>query len=934
MVKSKFNLLKVIIAVCVLSLAFSLASAFAVKAKSASAETVVPESTEIAMVSGVSVKLSADGLKYRVLIGEDLYNDIIANEDKTLGILIFPTQYIVNNPSIIGNYHAALSDPDTYGKFAARDITVDKTKIYTSEYNLKTANGVLSSVKVANRDLAFTAVGYVYDNTNGGYTYATANSAKSLYKALSALYLTADAEDRAEYRTIFSSVYSWFGTENYPVIVDTSVNADQYNAIVEDVNNGVSFSGVYFKITNDLELSKGSALIGAGFEGTFTADSAIVKAVQEDNVIANFDYVQSAKRISIHDSSFVGTVEWLSSYQGQSGVVKLTSPERNWPFIRFTAENDVASYETAGYTHIKVKMYIPSARGIDYIVLGNDQAIRSVVLNNPMVTYDAWVDYYFEIEPFTYWWSRTDASKSTLWMHATLATSDPIYISEITACTWGRPAPVEGEVDIFGQAALNDVTFDIDHTPTLIQAVPSERPAGGTHASAVYDVTAGAKAYIAPRLDKEDYLDYYYFNLYVKVAGSGTITLTLFPDSAVAYTRTFAAGTWQNIQIRAELFLPVIDSLKDGSQAFFSVSGDVTKVALYEIVATTHPDHVAGNMLEIAQSSTDKFWSRTGSAYMYGSNFIESDKGKADDTYRWLVKGSYLATLNEEGNQWFNLRTIPTCAYSEFIQYDYIKFEIFLYDTTVGTSYNVHWKNTPVGTIKSAQWNDVYLPISAMLSTRHPVQVHNELEAFLLLFTESSLMISQSGAEMSQFSLYVRAMTFGYDTPTGTATTGSTYANMEAANFTSSHSAAISEGEFFGKNAVKIAYANTWQNVFVKPGVTYHQLQGYNTLKMTVYFENSTNMQLYFQGVYGTRTAGNQYFSYISNDQGVTHTDPGTDDPNGWYTFPANTWLTLELPIYQLKLKWFESGRTGDLADFIVRGRSFSAIYFAAMWLE
>ena len=138
MVKSRFNLLKVIIAICVLSLSISLASAFVGKnQKTVSADAPVADNG-IAMVTGVSVKLSANGLRYRALLGDDLYASVRNNANLQLGILIFPTQYITNDASIIGNYHAALADQTshvTYGKFAARDIQVDKSKLYTTYYN-------------------------------------------------------------------------------------------------------------------------------------------------------------------------------------------------------------------------------------------------------------------------------------------------------------------------------------------------------------------------------------------------------------------------------------------------------------------------------------------------------------------------------------------------------------------------------------------------------------------------------------------------------------------------------------------------------------------------------------------------------------------------------------------------------------------------------
>ena len=169
MVKSRFNLLKVIIAVCVLSLALSLGGLFAGKnQKTVSADA--PAANGISMFAGVSVKLNSNGLRYRMLIGDDLWASVKDDDSLELGMLVFPTQYL-DDFAIDNDYHKKLDEGYKV------DIELVKDKVYRVRYSASEiyycANGVLSNIKskafnasdAEHIDIEFTAVGYIYDKT-------------------------------------------------------------------------------------------------------------------------------------------------------------------------------------------------------------------------------------------------------------------------------------------------------------------------------------------------------------------------------------------------------------------------------------------------------------------------------------------------------------------------------------------------------------------------------------------------------------------------------------------------------------------------------------------------------------------------------------------------------------------------------------------------
>ena len=230
---------------------------------------------------------------------------------------------------------------------------------------------------------------------------------------------------------------------------------------------------------------------------------------------------------------------------------------------------------------------------------------------------------------------------------------------------------------------------------------------------------------------------------------------------------------------------------------------------------------------------------------------------------------------------------------------------------------------------------NIKLPISQLLSTQHSgIQVNNEIEAWLWMFMDKTLLITNdTKSQMNYgFSVYISDMYFGYDTPTGTATTGDVYTYMNTSNF-SVNNGSLSTDTIAGKSGVKLTYAAGWVNLSVRSGKTFRDLDNYTKLKIELYIEGSNMLYLYYQGVYGLNTTI-KYYSYICHDDGVIY---GAEDnaPNGFYKLPTNKWITLELPIEQVRQRWYNTDTTGYNSFMIVRWQAqFTALYFASMTFE
>lgn len=248
-------------------------------------EVKASETMVFAMETGASVKVNGDGLRFRVKMDETTANTIKTDDTKKLVAYLAPKTYF-----------DAVKDGKYVNLLDKLTITIEKEKIYQAD-GFYWGNACVYNVKDVNRDLVFSAVACIEDidaEEADKYTYATVedgdinNVARSQYYVINAA--TLDSELNADTKSQLATTYSWYGTEEYPISIET---VDGYNAFITDVNNGNTFEGKYFTVKEGLDST-------VEMEGTLSAtqictvqfDSKGGSSVATQSVVAG----QSAQR--------------------------------------------------------------------------------------------------------------------------------------------------------------------------------------------------------------------------------------------------------------------------------------------------------------------------------------------------------------------------------------------------------------------------------------------------------------------------------------------------------------------------------------------------------------------------------------------------------------------------------------------------------------
>ena len=218
----------------------SVASLFVFSAKSATVSAA--NDNLFVMDQGASICLTQDGLRFRVRMGKNVYDRITTNDagDKVrLAFLIAPS-YL---------FDAAESD-DYYNSLSKKVVVniSDETKIYQvgEEYWANGCIGDLASesLTVKQMDYVFSAIACIIDSSEATTTYTYAdfaggsreNNTRSQYCVINAAALdpnhnyterlTSTDEDVNPYA-------GWYGTNSYPVKIDTDA---QYGQLIQLVD--------------------------------------------------------------------------------------------------------------------------------------------------------------------------------------------------------------------------------------------------------------------------------------------------------------------------------------------------------------------------------------------------------------------------------------------------------------------------------------------------------------------------------------------------------------------------------------------------------------------------------------------------------------------------------------------------------------------------
>lgn len=225
------------------------------------------DSDAFVMEKGASLGLTKDGIRFRVQMGQNVYDRIFTDdtdENVNLSVLVAPKTYF-----------DALNQTENAGEYQELSKKVeiqidDVNKVYKQQDGYWYANAVLTGLAVENNgnitedqfDLDFVAVGCIATTVGSetAYEYASffdgdmANSVRSQYGvAQSSILLESDenGELASDVLNPEGPYSSWLGTENYPIKVD---NAQDYSILQSKVEAGLD-TDAQFNVYNKFEIA-------------------------------------------------------------------------------------------------------------------------------------------------------------------------------------------------------------------------------------------------------------------------------------------------------------------------------------------------------------------------------------------------------------------------------------------------------------------------------------------------------------------------------------------------------------------------------------------------------------------------------------------------------------------------------------------------------
>ena len=245
--------------ISVLVLCLSLAFAFSFNTTKVNATV---DNDVFAMGDGASIALKKDGIRFRVQMGQNVYDEIFtndANDDVKLSVLIAPKSFF--------DELDATANAGKYKELSKKvEIKIDDaSKIYVED-GYYYANAVLSNLAVANNN-AITADQYDYEfvavgckTTTTGYEYTELSDVRTQYEVAQSAVLAEEDVTGEFAKTLLgaeSPYKTWLGKEEHPVVVDSAV---KFDTLMSRVANDVSFDNVAIEIKNDFGIADKSSI--------------------------------------------------------------------------------------------------------------------------------------------------------------------------------------------------------------------------------------------------------------------------------------------------------------------------------------------------------------------------------------------------------------------------------------------------------------------------------------------------------------------------------------------------------------------------------------------------------------------------------------------------------------------------------------------------
>ena len=229
-------------------------------------------------------------------------------------------------------------------------------------------------------------------------------------------------------------------------------------------------------------------------------------------------------------------ISWLASYEGATGVAKMTATG-GWGHFGFKPAQDMSAYANCDY--LVVRMYIADGFTGTLWLGGASNCQTSIQTGQ-------WVDYYFPGEKFTTNWVNSATNYYVYSMALVASTACEIYIDEIYTV---NVTPVTGNqvLTLFEQAQINLYTVANDSTITWEESYEG--------ATGVAKVTAsGSWGFFGfrPAQAMSVYVNCNYVVIRMYIADG--FTGTLWFGGANNCLTTVQTGAWVDYYFPAEIF--------------------------------------------------------------------------------------------------------------------------------------------------------------------------------------------------------------------------------------------------------------------------------------------------------------------------------------------------------------------------------------------
>ncbi len=364
----------------ILTLCLSLVFAFSTNA--VKAETDV-NANLFAMEKGAQAALTKDGLRFRVQMGQNVYDEIVIDDTTNsvkLSVFIGPKENVVS----ASDYDALVS-----ANKAVEVVFDDEAKIY-QQGDYYWANAVLTNLasdKLAEKqmDMEFSAIACVKSN---GEIIKTAtvedgleNNARTQYGVLQSAVLSVENEEQGAYDDAElllgqnSPYKNWFGTEDYPVKVET---ANAYSVLQAKVAAGLN-TQANFNVYNKFDLGTKEYLPeNTTFyhyvryydnDTTTLLDTVEVKEGESANTSANKEYEELDYANSVVYKNYINN--WVT-VAGTQSVADLSNITENKSVYAFYARTriDQTLYAEACAANPDVALFFSERFGFTQLSAG------------------------------------------------------------------------------------------------------------------------------------------------------------------------------------------------------------------------------------------------------------------------------------------------------------------------------------------------------------------------------------------------------------------------------------------------------------------------------------------------------------------------------------------------------------------------------------